>query len=93
MKAFDWSPDGKRIAYYRFDESHVKMFNMTIYGDLYPHWYSFKYPKAGEGNSLVTIHVYDTESKNTVLMDVGEETDQYIPGIKWTNDPEIFCIY
>ncbi len=92
-KAFEWSPDGKKIAFYRFDESDVKMFNMTIYGELYPHWYSFKYPKAGEENSLVTIHVYDLENEKTVLMDTGDETDQYIPRIKWTKDPGKLCIY
>ncbi len=92
-RAFDWSPDSRRLAYYRFDESHVKMFNMTIYGDLYPHWYQFKYPKAGEENALVTIHVYDLIDGVFTEMDTGEETDQYIPRIKWTTDPSRLAIY
>ncbi len=91
-KAFVWSVDSKKIAYYRFDESHVKQFNMTIYNDLYPEWYRFKYPKAGERNSIVQIFVADLETGKKEEMDIGEETDQYIPRIKWTTDPEILSI-
>ncbi|MCK5777049.1 MAG: DPP IV N-terminal domain-containing protein, partial [Bacteroidales bacterium] len=43
-KAFRWSPDGKKIAYYRFDESKVKEYTLTYYGDLYPDWETYKYP-------------------------------------------------
>ncbi len=91
-KAFEWSPDSKRIAFYRFDESRVKEFNMTLYEGLYPGWYRYKYPKAGEENSLVTIHVYELETGNTQVMDIGTETDQYIPRIRWTKNPETLCI-
>ena len=92
-KAFAWSPDSRKLAFYRFDESHVKMFNMTLYGELYPQWYQFKYPKAGEDNSLVTIHVYDLETSSAVTIDTGTETDQYIPRIKWTQDPSKLAVY
>jgi dipeptidyl-peptidase-4 len=86
---FQWSPDSRRIAYYRFDESHVKLFHMPLYvGTLYPQDYSFKYPKAGEENSLVTINVYDIEKGTTTQMDIGPETDQYIARIKWTPNPK-----
>ena len=55
-----WSPDGKKIAYYRFDESEVPQFNMTMYrGQLYPYDYTVKYPKVGEVNSQVSIWIYD----------------------------------
>ena len=91
-KGFAWSPDSKKIAFYRFDESHVKLFNMTIYGNLYPEWYSFKYPKAGEQNSFVSIHVYDLQAGKINLMDVGEEKDQYIPRIKWTQESDKLAI-
>lgn len=79
-----WSPDGKRLAFYRFDESRVKQFNMTTYNNsLYPENYTFKYPKAGEENAVVSIHVYDLETGTTLKMDTGTETDQYIARIKW----------
>ncbi len=86
-RAFFWSPNGDKIAYYKFNESDVKIFNMTKYNnDLYPENYAFKYPKAGEKNSIVSIHIFDCKSKNTNTMDIGEISDQYIPRIKWTKD-------
>lgn len=91
-RAFAWSPDSKRIAYYRFDESRVKEFNMTMYEDLYPDWYRFKYPKAGEENSVVEIYVSNIQNDKIVKMDIGNNPDQYIPRIKWTADPSILSI-
>lgn len=83
-KGFYWSPDGSRIAYMRFDESEVKEFVMLNYGELYPVEHRFKYPKAGEANSLVTLHVYDLKTAETKTIDLGPETDQYIPRFQWT---------
>ncbi len=60
---------------------------MMKYGQLYPVEYRIKYPKAGEENAIVTLHMYDMESGETIEIDTGEETDQYIPRIKWTKDP------
>lgn len=83
-KAFSWSPDSRYISYMKFDESKVKEMNLTFYGDLYPSEFSYKYPKAGEDNSVVTIHTYNVQSEKTVNVDVGENTDQYIARIKFT---------
>lgn len=91
-KAFFWSPDGAKISYYKFDESDVKEYTLETYGDLYPKWETYKYPKAGEDNSLVDIYVYDLANQSTNKMDVGPETDQYIPRIGWTNDSNILSI-
>lgn len=91
-KAFFWSPDGSKIAYYRFDESKVREYTITKYGELYPDWETYKYPKAGEDNSLVEIYVYDIVTGISTKMDIGTETDQYIPQIKWTNDPNVLAI-
>ncbi len=86
-QAYCWSPDSRSIAFYRFDESRVKEFDMMLYNNLYPNVSRFKYPKAGEDNSLVSILVYDIASGSTQHMDTGSETDQYIPRIKWTMLP------
>ncbi|MFH0755819.1 MAG: S9 family peptidase [Bacteroidota bacterium] len=91
-QGFYWSPDGRKIAFYRFDERRVRQFQMTLFGSLYPQPYQFKYPKAGEENSVVSIHVYDLVSGRTTTMDIGRETDQYIPRIKWTSDPKLLSI-
>ena len=91
-QGFQWSPDGENIAFYRFDERKVREFHMTMFGNLYPDSYQFKYPKAGEDNSVVTILVYNIVSGKTTPMEIGSETDQYIPRIKWTKDPEVLSI-
>lgn len=91
-QGFFWSPDSKKIAYFRFDESNVKEFQMEEFEGLYPDWYSFKYPKAGEDNSVVEVYVYDLELGKSVKMDTGEETDIYLPRMKWTNDANTLAI-
>ena len=91
-KGLYWSKDGSKLAYYRFDESEVKQFQMAMYGNLYPDQYTFKYPKAGERNSTVSIHVYDLNSGKSRLVNTGTETDIYYPRIKWTEDPNVLCI-
>lgn len=91
--AYFWSPDSKKIAFYKFDESKVKEFSFDEFNNkLYPTQYRFKYPKAGEVNSIVTIHVYDLASASARLMDIGKETDQYIPRVKWTMDANTLSI-
>ncbi|MES2629307.1 MAG: S9 family peptidase [Bacteroidota bacterium] len=91
-KAWQWNSNGTRLAFYRFDESEVREFQMAMYGELYPKQYSFKYPKAGEKNSVVSINVYDLATQKVKILNTGEEKDQYIPRIKWTNDPGILCV-
>ncbi len=91
-KAFFWSPDGSRIAFYKFDESDVKEYTIEYYGNLYPKWETYKYPKAGEDNSVVGIYVYALDNGYISTMPLGENTDIYIPRIKWTKNPEILSI-
>lgn len=91
-RAFEWSPDGRKIAFYKFDESQVRQFSIQLFDSLYPGLYKYKYPKAGEDNPVVSIHVCDVNTGITKTMDIGAETDQYIPGIQWTSDPEVLCI-
>ncbi len=91
-QGFFWSPDSKKIAYYKFDESDVVEYNMQMFNGLYPYDYKFKYPKAGEDNSIVEVYVYDVESGKTTKMNTGEETDIYLPRMKWTQDPNILAI-
>ena len=90
--AFFWSPKGDRIAYYRFNEKEVKEFSMEMYGTLYPTQYTFKYPKAGEKNSVVDIFVYDLTGNKVVQADLGKETDIYIPRIRWTQNNDILAV-
>lgn len=91
-KAFAWSPEGTKIAFLRFDETMVKEFTYTSYNnELYPIYNTFKYPKAGEKNSDVTVHIYDLTTKKTVQVQVKGDKDQYIPRIKWVDDNQL-CV-
>ena len=93
-RAFYWSPDGNKIAFLRFDESEVKEFTMTLYNNgLYPDYSTFKYPKAGEKNATVTVHIYDVEANKTTKVKTGSEADIYFPRIKWTQDPSQLCVF
>ncbi|MBD2713627.1 S9 family peptidase [Microvirga sp. STR05] len=91
-QGFQWSPDSRYVAYYTFDESQVPEYNMQEWGPLYPKDYRYKYPKAGEKNSIVSISAYDVAAGKSTKMDVGAETDQYIPRILWTQTPELLSI-
>ena len=90
-RAYAFSPDGRQLAYLRFDESRVPMFAMMRYdGTLYNRPYEFKYPKAGDTNSTVTLHVYDIVKGTTRRIDTGPESDQYIPHLGWTPAGDLY---
>lgn len=90
VRAFDWSADSKKIAYIRFDESQVPEFSMTVFNqELYPAVSTFKYPKAGEKNSEVSLHIFDVVSKDSKKVDLSNYNDFYIARIKWTNDANV----
>ena len=91
-KAWFWSPDGNRIAFYRFDETVVKEFSFQTWMGDYPGEIRYKYPKAGETNSVVTIAVYDIPTGKTTWMDVGSETDQYIVRLNWTESSDVLAM-
>lgn len=93
VRAFDWSADGSKIAYIRFDETEVPEFSMNVYGEeLYPVTERFKYPKAGEKNSLVSLHLYDVKLDTAKQVKLGNYNDFYIPRIKWTNDANVLSV-
>lgn len=94
-KAFEWAPDSRFLAFIRFDEKKVPMFDLPMYEGmspaltqykLYPGNEEYKYPKAGEKNSVVSVKIYDLKSKTSVTSDIGDDSTQYVPRIKWTAD-------
>ncbi len=82
-EAYHWSPDGKYIAFLRFDESDVKEYTLTYHHELYPDLFTYKYPKAGEDNSLVKLHMYDFENKRHAEIQLSDY--EYIPRFKWSD--------
>ena len=90
VQAYEWNKTGEKIAFLKFDESEVPEFSMDVFGtDLYPSTTTFKYPKAGEKNSVVSLHVYDLPKKTISDVDLGDYSDFYIPRIQWTNEADV----
>ncbi|WP_417860012.1 S9 family peptidase [Winogradskyella sediminis] len=93
VRAFDWNADSNQIAYIKFDESEVPEFSMDVYGsDLYQTQHVFKYPKAGEANSKVSLQLYNVDDKSTIELSEDKPGDFYIPRLQWTNDANILSV-
>ncbi len=99
---FEWSPDSKLLAFVKFDESKVPLYSFIQYKDeladkdkitLYPGVVQFKYPKAGENNSKVSVCVYDDYYKNVKTMKLQDDQDYYVPRIKWTNTIDQLAVF
>jgi dipeptidyl-peptidase 4 len=92
VRAFDWSKDSQKIAFIRFDEREVPEFSMDVYGkNLYPNQERFKYPKAGEKNALVSLHIYDVKTAAKKEVNLSQYNDFYIARMRWTNDANVLC--
>jgi dipeptidyl-peptidase-4 len=90
VRAFQWNKSGDKIAFLKFDETEVPEFSMDVYGqDLYQTQTVFKYPKAGEKNSEISLHIYDLQQEEVSDVNLGDYEDFYIPRIKWTNDANV----
>ncbi|MGY0391705.1 S9 family peptidase [Bizionia sp. KMM 8389] len=91
VRAFEWNAASNKIAFIRFDETAVPEFSMDVYGqDLYQTQHVFKYPKAGEANAVVSLHIFDLNAATSSEVNVDKTySDFYIPRIKWTNNPDV----
>ncbi len=85
--AFRFSPDGKWIAFWRLDQSTIRPFYLVDELKLYPELQPVRYPKSGEQNSEVRIGVVEISSGKTSWMDLGPESDCYIPRMDFTESP------
>lgn len=92
-RLMDFSPDNRLLAFVRSDESAVKEFSFQTFNkQLYPDFYRFKYPKAGEANSAVECRVFDIEARTTRTLEVPLEAGGYIPRIQFTHDPDQLAV-
>lgn len=91
-RGFAWSPDGSSIAFMRFDEQEVPQFTLTNFeAAMYPAYVTFKYPKVGEKNSKVGVHIYNLNTGRTIKAET-DPAAEYIPRLQWTNDPNKLSI-
>ena len=92
---FWWSPDGRRIAYYRFDDREVGEFPLIDPLPPYPRVEPQRYPKAGSVNPTVQVGVLDVATGETTWMETGTGTDgdhPYLARVDWTPDGEALAI-
>jgi len=88
-RLMEFSPDSKLLAFVRSDESQVREYQFQTFNrELYPGFYSYKYPKAGERNASVELRVFDIDSRTIRKMDLPLESDGYIPRITFTGNPD-----
>ncbi len=99
--AFDFSSDSQMLAWIRFDETAVKTFSFPWYKGMSPAMsqyalytgnYEYKYPKAGETNSKVSVHTFDIKSRVTRQMQIPLDEDGYIPRIQFTGDKDKLAV-
>ena len=91
VRAFEWNSDGSKLAFIRFDETDVPEFSMDVYGsNLYQTQTIFKYPKAGEVNSEVSLYIVDVNTYD--MTQVNLDDPYYIPRIKWMNNPDFLSV-
>ncbi len=86
-----WSPDGRKIAFYRKDETMVADYPLVDINQRIAKVKNIKYPMAGETSQQVTLGVYDLETSKTVFMKTGEPKDHYLTTVTW--GPESKTIY
>lgn len=93
VRHFDWNADGTALAFVKFDESQVREFYIPIYEqNLYPYEMRFKYPKAGEENSKVSLHIYDLKANKTSNVNLSSVENYYIPKIKFTQKANTLAV-
>lgn len=100
--SFCFNADGTKICWIKYDESNVKSYALQLFKGMhpeqhqyadYPGLYTYKYPKAGQDNSKVSVWSYDVKSHQTRQLQVPLDADGYVPRIKPTTDPNKIIVY
>jgi len=93
VRAFQWNNKSDKLAYIKFDESEVPEFSMTVFGkNLYPKVHTFKYPKAGEKNAKVSLHLFNLITNKNLPIQLNQDAQYYLPRIKWTKQDVLSAI-
>lgn len=100
--ALTFNADGSMVCWVRYDETQVPEYSLQMYkgmkpekqsNTVYPGYYSYKYPKAGQPNSVVSVYSFDIQSRQTRLMQLPLDKDCYVPRIRATKDAENIIVY
>ena len=85
-----WSPDGKRLAFYRMDQTMVTDYPLVDIqvpeAERVARPAPDKYPMAGMTSHKVTVGIFDPATDRTVWLDAGDPTDRYFTNIAWRPD-------
>lgn len=94
LSSLTWSPDSKMLAFLKWNEKDVNMYNMPVYASgtdesaCYTSMFSYKYPVAGAKNSDIEAVSYDVETRALKVMNVPLDHDGYINKIEFATAPE-----
>ena len=90
---YQWTKNSESLVFVKFDESQVKEMNMQVFnGNLYPQDFRFKYPKAGEENSKVSVYAYDLKLNKSTQINLANIETYYIPQVFQTAQPNEIAI-
>ena len=90
---YQWTKNSESLVFVKFDESQVKEMNMQVFnGNLYPQDFRFKYPKAGEENSKVSVYAYDLKLNKSTQINLANFEAYYIPQVFQTAQPNEIAI-
>ncbi|MCC8113220.1 MAG: alpha/beta fold hydrolase [Bacteroidales bacterium] len=101
QRSMVWAPDNLMLCYLKYNETAVPLYSLPIYQGtcdpkdqyaLYPGNYEYKYPVAGEPNSIVTLHSYDVETRKIKDITLPDNKIEYIPRIAYGPDPECLLV-
>ena len=90
-----WSPDNMTLCFIKYNEKSVKDYTIQLYKgtcnpkrqyEYYPGEFKYKYPVAGEVNSVVSVHSYDVETRKIKKVSLPDERIEYIPRIAYGHD-------
>ena len=97
-----FTADSRMLCWIKYDERKVKEYSLQLFmcshptmkaNEVYPGTYTYKYPKAGEDNSIVSVWSYEIQTHKTNRLQVPLDTDGYIPRIKSTNDANRIIVF
>lgn len=85
-RSFWWSPDSKKIAYFRADDSKVPVFTVTGEKGLHGTVEQQRYPKVGDPNPEIKVGIIAPDGGNTTWCDFDPKADQYFGMPFWKPD-------